>query len=135
MTQLPIYSALSASILLSLQMVLMLTVGMNRVKYKQGVGDGGHQDLELKIRRHANLAENAAIFLLGLALLEILGGNATAVLSFGAAFVIARILHAIGLTMGDGPNAPRFLGATGTALVGIGTAAYLFYIGLILVAG
>jgi hypothetical protein len=71
---LPLYTALTAACILFLQLGLMLSVGLRRVKYRQGIGDGGHDDLSLLVRRHGNLAENGAIFVVVLAVLEIVGG-------------------------------------------------------------
>lgn len=122
---LPVYSGLTAGLLLIMQLVLMLTVGMVRLKTGQGIGDGQNPALALLVRRHGNLAENAAIFLVALMLLEILGGNATVVGGLGGAFVVARVAHAVGLSLGDGPNVPRFIGAMGTAFTGFAAAGFL----------
>ncbi|MEM7542520.1 MAG: MAPEG family protein [Pseudomonadota bacterium] len=130
MTALPVYASLTAATLLLLQLGLMLSVGLARVRHNQGIGDGGHDDLALLIRRHGNLAENAALFVAVLALLEILGGAPSAVLALGAGFVLVRISHAVGLSLGEGANAPRFVGAMGTVALGIGTAGYLVYVAL-----
>jgi len=125
---LPLYTALTAACILFLQLGLMLSVGLRRVKYRQGIGDGGHDDLSLLVRRHGNLAENGAIFVVVLAVLEIVGGAPLAVAAFGGTFVLVRVAHAIGLTLGDGPNAARFVGASGTALTGFAMAGYLMFI-------
>ena len=127
----PIYAAMTAALLLLLQLALMMTVGLRRVRYDQGIGDGGHADLSLLIRRHGNLAENAAIFVVALALLELLGGRPTVVAALGASFVLVRLSHALGLTLGDGPNAARFVGAMGTVATGLATGGYLFYLALL----
>jgi len=119
---------MATACILLLQIGLMMSVGFTRVKHGQGIGDGGHHDLELRIRRHANLAENGAIFLLALALLESIGGNPTAVMILAAGFVVARVSHAVGLTLGTGPNAPRFIGAMGTMALGLTTGCTLLYV-------
>ena len=125
---LPVYAAITAAVIMFLQLALMMAVGFTRIKYAQGIGDGGHHDLGLRVRRHGNLAENAGIFLIVLALLEMVGGSPRAVIAFGIAFVVVRIAHAIGLTLGDGPNAARFIGASGTALTGFSMAGYLLFV-------
>lgn len=125
MINIPIVAALTGAALLLLQTALMNTVGFRRLKYQQAIGDGGHDDLLLLVRRHGNLAENAAIFLAALTLLEMIGGLNTAVAVLGGGFVFARVMHAIGLSFGDGQNAPRFVGATGTTLTCFGTGGYL----------
>lgn len=127
----PVMTAIAAALLLILQLSLMLTVGRSRFSNRQGIGDGGDERLALLIRRHGNLAENAPMFLLVLALLEIIGGDVRIVGTLAAAFVVVRVFHAIGLTIGTGPNIPRFIGAMGTVVSGLVASIYL----LIVVAG
>ena len=124
----PIYASLAGGTLILLQTALMMAVGFRRIKHQQGIGDGGHSDLTMLVRRHGNLAENSGIFLVVLALLEMMGGTVLAVAGLGGAFVFARLMHAIGLSFGDGgPNAPRFLGSMGTMLTGFGVGSYLLF--------
>lgn len=127
MSHLPLYTSLTAAALIILQMGLMLPVGLTRFKHQQSLGDGGHADLLMAIRRHGNLTENAPLFVAVLALIEILTGSSIVVAIFGAGFVFARIAHAVGLTVGDGPNAGRAIGAFGTLLLSLASGGYLFY--------
>ncbi len=127
MSNLPLYTAFTASALMLMQLALMLMVGLSRGKYQQTIGDGANPQLLLSIRRHGNLTENAPIFLILLALAEIIAGSTSMVLALGAAFVAVRIAHAIGLTMGAEANAPRVIGAFGTLLCGAVLSAYLCY--------
>jgi uncharacterized membrane protein YecN with MAPEG domain len=71
----PIVSALAAGILIIMQMALMTAVILSRRRNQQSLGDGGHKSLLRAIRRHGNFAENAAVFIAGFALLEVLGGD------------------------------------------------------------
>lgn len=130
----PTTSAATAGILLILQLLLMLSVGMYRTKAKVGTGYGDDQNLERLGRRHGNLAENAAIFLIALALLELRVGPTTVVFALAAVFVAARLSHAIGFSslagshLGEGNKffvLLRVLGAGLTALAGFATAGYL----------
>ncbi len=130
----PAISAATAGSLLILQLLLMLSVGMYRTKVKMGTGYGNDQNLERLGRRHGNLAENAAIFVVTLALLELRVGPTTVVFILGATFVAARLFHAIGFSslagshLGDGNFffvLMRMLGAGLTALTGFATAGYL----------
>ncbi len=121
-SHLPLVTAMATGVLVLMQLFLMFLVGNKRLSYGQGLGDGGHQDLLLAIRRHGNLAENAALFLVALGLLEILIGSTLTVVLIAAAFVVVRIAHAVGLSLGDGPNAARFIGAFGTLVTMSGTA-------------
>jgi len=127
MIHLPIYAAIAAALIMVLQTGLMMTVGFRRIKYEQGIGDGGHNDLLMLIRRHGNLTENAPLFVALLAFIEMVIGSTYVVAAMGGAFLLVRIAHAIGLTIGEGPNAFRFIGAFGTMLLCFGSAGYLLF--------
>lgn len=128
MVHLPLYSAVTAALLMFLQVFLMLLVGFARARTKQSIGDGGNPELLLSIRRHANLTESAPIFVLVLAFAEIFSGSSIVILSLGVAFVAVRIAHAVGLTMGAGANAPRAVGALGTVLLSLGATLHLLWL-------
>lgn len=136
----PIITAGLAGVLLILQQLLMLSAGMLRGRTGIGVGYADNKELERRVRRHANLAENAAIFIAGLALLEALTGPTTAVLVLAGVFLAARIFHVIGFSnlKGShgkvaGPDAAgtrlvvpfRVAGATFTALSGLALGVLL----------
>jgi uncharacterized membrane protein YecN with MAPEG domain len=115
----PILSALTAGVLILIQMALMLTVVLARRRNRQSIGDGGHPKLLAAIRRHGNFAENAAIFVAGFTLLEVLGGSRTMIMTMCAAFVVGRISHIIGLSMANTLNPFRIAGVAITAAVGL----------------
>ena len=115
----PILSALTAGVLIVMQMALMLTVVLMRRRNRQSIGDGGNPELLAAIRRHGNFAENAAIFIAGFTLFEVLGGNRTAIATMCAAFVAGRISHVIGLSMEKTVNPFRITGIVITAAVGL----------------
>ena len=128
---LPIYAAALGAFLVVLQVVLMLTVGLHRVK-GPAIGLDGDQELERKVRRHGNLAENSGLFLAVLALLEILAGQTWYVAALCGLFAAARISHAIGFSSlagshgVNGNKSPfimmRGMGASGTILTALGAA-------------
>ena len=115
-----------------LQLSLMLMVGFARLRNNIPLGEGGSQELLKAIRRHGNLAENAPLFLLVLGLAEMLAGSTTLVLTLGVAFIVVRVAHAIGLSMGAGANPPRAIGAFGTLITGVIAAGYVAYLALML---
>ena len=123
----PVVTALTAGILAILQSLLMMTVGFKRLQYSQGIGDGGHEDLARIIRRHGNLIENAPIFLVVLALLEMTGVNRFFIIVVASLFVIARLSHAIAFSITTGPHPLRVIGAFGTVLSIILTSSYLIW--------
>lgn len=100
----PLFAALLGGILLSLQAVLMLTVGAHRNRTATGVGLNGDVTLERLVRRHGNLAENAAFFVLVAALYEILFGRTWLLLILGVMFLAARIFHALAFSSDSGSH-------------------------------
>lgn len=133
----PFTTAFVAAVLIIMQVVFMMVTGIHRGKASIGVGFGDDKDLERKIRRHGNLAENAAIFLVVLGLVEGLSGGGLAASIFGFVFLAARISHGIAFSSLAGSHGQenggrvfvmcRLAGAMGTALSGIGMGLYLLW--------
>lgn len=136
MTNLPIYTAWLAAFLIVFQVLLMVAVGVRRAKGLP-IGIGDDRDLERRVRRHGNLAENSGLFLAAIALLEIIAGQTTYVLVIAVGFAAARLLHAAGFSSlagshGDGEGGTmnpfilmRGLGAMGTIAVAFACAGFL----------
>ncbi|MEM9091030.1 MAG: MAPEG family protein [Cyanobacteria bacterium P01_F01_bin.53] len=133
----PVVSATVAAVMIILQQVLMVMVGLHRAKVGIGVGVGNDNQLERKVRRHGNLAENSALFIATLALAELLGASRIVVMGFGIAFVVARISHAIAFSSLAGSHVGakgskvfptmRAIGAFGTLLSGVGLGLFLAF--------
>lgn len=133
MANMPIYTAILGAFLIVLQIALMLRVGVQRAK-GAAIGHEGNPDLERKVRRHANLAENAGLFVAVIALFEMIAGQTPFVLGVCIAFALSRLAHAFGFSSlagshGEGTSGERKLylrarmaGATGTALTGFAVA-------------
>lgn len=100
----PTYAALLGGGLLILQILLMLSVGTYRSGAKKGVGVDGDMKLERLVRRHGNLAENAAIFVIVLALYELLFGQTWIALGTASVFFAARLLHVFGFSSVSGSH-------------------------------
>ena len=126
----PLISALTAGILIVMQMALALTVALARRRNRQSLGDGGNKDVLQAARRHGNLAENAALFIAGFTLRELLGGDRVELEILCAVFVLARVSHAIGLSMPNTVNRFRIIGITATIAVGVALGLTLVRIGL-----
>jgi uncharacterized membrane protein YecN with MAPEG domain len=127
----PYITAVTAGFLLLMQMALAFTVSGNRGKTDTWVGDGGNAGLLRTARRHGNLAENAGIFVAGLTLLELSRFSPKLLVVLCAALVVARILHAAGLTQQNTKNALRLLGGVGTYLIGFNLGGALIWVGLL----
>jgi len=134
----PVYTAIAGSFLLGLQLVLMMSTGLHRARNKIFIGAGDDDNMLRKSRRHANLTENAPMFVVMLALLELLKGQVTSVLFLACVFVAARLFHALGFSSLAGSHDPakgwlifpvmRGIGAFGTAMSGIALSVYLIYV-------
>ncbi|QLC25102.1 MAPEG family protein [Parasphingopyxis algicola] len=133
---LPVISATVAAIILIVQLILMVTVGAHRGKHGVNLGIGEDRDLERKVRRHGNLSENAALFVVTLALAELVGAPSALLWAFAGVFLAARFFHILAfgsLTGSHGDKgstffiAARIAGAMGTGFSGIGLGGYLLF--------
>jgi uncharacterized membrane protein YecN with MAPEG domain len=121
----PIISAATAAVLLFLQMLLAFGVVLQRRGSRQSLGDGNNPALLRAIRRHGNLAENAAIFIIALTLYELLGADLKSVEIIAGVLVVARLIHAIGLSFSRTTNIFRVVGAATTVILGLVLAVRL----------
>ncbi len=121
----PTVTALTLGATIILQMALAMRTSMGRMKYHQSVGDGGKAEMAARMRSHGNLTENAPIILMALGLLEATGANTTGIIALAVVFFAGRLLHPIGMGMKKAPNAPRFLGAFTSYMVGFVSGIWL----------
>ena len=109
-----LYAGLTALLVLALSYKVVKFRRANKI----GIGDGGHQGLSIAIRAHANLIENAPIILILLMLAEMNGMPVYLIHCLGTTWIVARLLHAIGLNQGQGGyHFGRFYGVLMTWLV------------------
>ena len=113
----------TAGTLALIGLVLAARIGHGRVKFLVPMGDGGNPDMIVRMRTHANFVEYVPLFVVLLALLELAGANRTALTGIGAAMVLCRLLHAIGMPRPT-PNFFRATGALGTFALTAGVAVY-----------
>lgn len=122
-------TALYAGLIALLTLYLMLMVGAYRGKAKLSLGDGGDEEMIIRVRRHGNLVESAAIVLVLMAIIELNGAGSLVVHGIGLLYLIARLAHPIGLRAGNTSGLPRIVGAFGTLivlLVGAGFAIWQY---------
>ncbi len=100
-----------------LLVVLYVRIVQRRLATKIGVGSGGDEGLEQRVRAHGNLVESAPLALILLYLIEQTGLSAMYVHVLGAAFVVARLAHAQGMSSTTGRSTGRFYGALGTVIL------------------
>jgi uncharacterized membrane protein YecN with MAPEG domain len=118
----PKITLLFASLHALLLLALIAPISRHRHRHRIGLGSGGDPVLERKIRAHANFIEFVPIALLMLALLELAGLQAAWLWSFGAVLLLARVMHALGLSRHAGYSFGRFWGTVLTMLVLLGMA-------------
>jgi uncharacterized protein len=126
---LPVVSAVTAGALILIQMVLALVVVLARRRNRQSLGDGGNPDVLRAMRRHGNFAENAAIFVAGFTLFELIGGPRQTLEIMCAVFVTGRLSHAAGLSLKNTVNPLRVLGIFATVGVGLTLGVQLLMLG------
>jgi uncharacterized membrane protein YecN with MAPEG domain len=105
-----IVSALYAGLLGLMLIALSVTVIRHRLRAQVGIGVGQDAALQRAVRVHANFIEYTPVFLVLLLLAEVVSQQSILIHALGAAFLIGRVLHAIGLSHSSGTSAPRFAG-------------------------
>lgn len=86
-----------AAILALFYIKLTLNVINTRKALKVAIGDGGNSQLSRVIRVHANFAEYVPLTLMLLYFLETQGAHFIVMQILGAALLIARVVHALGV--------------------------------------
>ena len=106
-------------------MILSFRVVRGRESKNILVGDGGDQEMMLRIRCHGNLIENAPIAIILIGFVEVQDWTSWVVHLLGAGFFIARLLHAHGLGTGTMPT--RVAGTVGTWATIAGASILILY--------
>lgn len=96
--------------LVMIYMALCAQVVVYRRRHGVGIGDGGNHELKRAIRAHANFTENVPLAILLIALAAETA-SVTWIHGLGAALVLARLIHALGLSRSPGMSFGRFYGA------------------------
>jgi uncharacterized protein len=110
-------------------LVLLLVYGVvqRRMQARIGIGDGGDAVLARRIRAHGNAIETLPLGLLLLLLLELGGLASWALHALGALLLIARVLHAWGLSRRSGTSSGRFYGMLLTLIALLAMAGTLLW--------
>lgn len=115
-----LYAALLTLLILGLAVRVMLIRRRTRI----GLGDGGDRSVACAIRAHGNAVEYVPLALVLLLVLELDQTVPLLLHAFGIALVLARVVHAIGLSRAAGNSPGRAVGA-GLTLVVIGLMALM----------
>lgn len=105
-----IITSLYASILALLVIFLAYKVVNFRQTKSVGLGDNGDKDGMRAIRVHANAVEYVPMMIILMGIYEANGGSAIMLHIIGTVAVIARVLHATGLSKSAGTTFGRFVG-------------------------
>lgn len=102
-------------------LALKINVGRVRVDEKIVFGDGGNERLQRALRVQGNAVEDVPVTLVGILGLGALAGPVWLIHALGAAFLLGRLFHAIGLGGSSGGSPGRSLGTLLSALTMLGT--------------
>lgn len=117
---------LTAGVLGLVYLAITVWLVARRVKGRILIGDGGDADMLARIRAHANFNEYVPLLLLLMAGIELSRGSG-ALWGSGAALVVARIAHAIGMAR-PAPNPFRALGAVVTWALLLGFSVWAIWL-------
>ena len=106
-----------------LMLILKMNVGRVRSSKKINLGDGGDDSMQRAIRVQGNAVEDVPVVLFGLVGLALLGAPVIVIHSLGSTFLLARILHAVGLGGLAGAGVGRLIGTLLSLIVLLATAA------------
>jgi hypothetical protein len=118
-----LYAALCALLVF----VLSLRIALLRRRLRVGIGDGGDAGLARAIRAQANAIEYIPILLVMLLIAENNGAGVVFVHACGAGLLLARVLHALGLSGSAGVSFGRFWGILLTWAVLLALGAQLIW--------
>lgn len=124
----PTISLIFAAAAVLINIWLGIRCGQRRTAAKVSHGDGGDVLLARRMRAQLNFAENAPLTLLLFLILELTGASATFLWVMAGAFLLARVLHPIGMDAEKGHPA-RMAGTVLTLLVQVILAGYALYSG------
>ncbi|NMG37534.1 glutathione S-transferase [Azoarcus sp. TTM-91] len=98
----PALTAFYGALLGILFVALSLWVSMARASHRVHHGDGGHDDLQRRIRSQANFAEYVPLTLLLIGMAEVGGIPPAWINALLLALLLARLAHPFGMTAREG---------------------------------
>ncbi len=110
-------TAFYAGLLTLIVVALGFQIGPMRLRTGISILHGDDMELATRIRRHGNFTENVPLALILIGALELNGASAGLLHGLGAALVLARIAHPIGLRHDNVRHPLRGIGAGATLLV------------------
>ena len=121
-------TAFYAVVFVVLKLILVSRVVALRQQLGVGVGDGGHQELNVASRIHGNYIESMPLMLVLMFIAEMNGIAYGPLHTVGGLFLVSRIGHAWGMHQAQGRWHPaRAMGVVGTWLALVGVCGLLVY--------
>ena len=108
---------------------LAMRCGQVRTKEKINIGTGGSDLMERRMRAQLNFAENTPWVLVLIAAIEIAGKGGSWLAIVGAAYMLGRVAHGLGMD-GTGFKAGRGIGTGTTMLTQLGLAVVAILIAI-----
>jgi len=127
---LPIITGLYAGILGFVGLILASRVVQNRQRHRIALGDRGNEEMQRAMRVFGNFTEYVPMILLLIGFGEMLGAHKWLTHALGVSLVVARLLHAWGLSRTSGTSTGRLLGVTLTWLALLVSSAMLIWLAL-----
>jgi uncharacterized protein len=103
-------SMMYAGLCTLLVIYLALRVVKWRREHKIGLGHGENEELQRRVRAHANATENMPLALILLGSLELTGFQPLYIHVLGGTFLLSRLMHAWGVSHKSGYSKGRFWG-------------------------
>jgi len=108
---------------------LGMRIGQVRHAKKIWIGDGQDSLLYARMRAQANFGENAPIFLILVAVVELAGKGATWLPVVGALFMLGRVAHAFGMDGKFKAGRPIGMATAYVGSVGLSVVAVMIALG------
>jgi uncharacterized membrane protein YecN with MAPEG domain len=116
-----------ASLLGLLFLYLTIRVVAARRAYRVALGHGGQEILERRVAAHLNFVEYTPLVLILLAFLEMNLAPALLLHVLGIAFVVSRVVHAIGVSRPNEDFRFRMVATLTTMIIMAVSSAFLLY--------
>jgi uncharacterized protein len=123
----PLITALYAAGLGVLFVLLSLRTLRLRRKLRIGLGDAGHPEMLRAIRVHANFAEYVPLCLGLMCLAELQAAPSWLLHAMGVALVLARLIHALGVSQVQEKTKFRVIGVALTLSTVLTASSYLIF--------
>jgi len=123
-------TAFYAGLTIIIAIVLGMRIGFFRAKKGISILDGGDMEVATRMRAHGNMMETAALTILAIGIIELNGADARLLHGLGIVYIIARILHPIGLRHDNIAHPLRAIGAMASMLVMLTAGGFAIWQGV-----